>query len=300
MFKLTRSEIRQIGVSKSLMAWTDFLIYAAEVVSNYNNKPHSGLKRIIDSVSLKKRHQTPLEAWNEALKMGAPIDRVEDWDAEDLFRPYEERKVRRGEIELFGNRYFSQELSEYHGDNVLVGYDIHNADRITVRDQDGRLICYAFWNANKRAYFPQTKVEQARQHRADGRLRRLAVKQDEVLLEANPQRVIEHMENQTVIPFNSNKHTELMAELNALPVKREKEVIYFKDARQLHKEDIQMNVNAENPVQRWIRLDEHIQQDQEVNKEDRDYWEMFPMSKKFKQLKEDDAELKGYLAQHQG
>ncbi|MNT96026.1 hypothetical protein D3C71_1883480 [compost metagenome] len=91
-----------------------------------------------------------------------------------------------------------------------------------------------------------------------------------------------------------------MAELNALPVKREKEVIYFKDARQLHKEDIQMNVNAENPVQRWIRLDEHIQQDQEVNKEDRDYWEMFPMSKKFKQLKEDDAELKGYLAQHQG
>jgi putative transposase len=57
----------------------------------------------------------------------------------------------------------------------------HNADQITVRDEDGRLICYAKWNANKRAYFPQTKVEQARQRRADGRLRRLAVKQDEVL-----------------------------------------------------------------------------------------------------------------------
>lgn len=52
------------------MAWTDFLIYAAEVVNNYNNKPHSGLKRIVDSVSLKKRHQTPLEAWNEAVKNG--------------------------------------------------------------------------------------------------------------------------------------------------------------------------------------------------------------------------------------
>ncbi len=33
-------------------------------------------------MTLKKRHLSPLEAWNEALEMGAPIDRVEDWDAE--------------------------------------------------------------------------------------------------------------------------------------------------------------------------------------------------------------------------
>lgn len=300
MFKLTRSEIKQIGVSKSLMAWTDFLLYAESVVNDYNNKPHKGLKRIVDPVTLKRRHQSPLEAWSEALEMGAPIDRVEDWDAEDLFRPYEERFVRRGEIELFGNRYFSQELAEYHGDSVLVGYDIHNADQITVRDDEGRLICYAHWNANKRAYFPQTKVEQARQRRADGRLRRLAVKQDEVLLELNPQRVIEHIENQTVIPFNSTKQAELMAELNALPVKQEKEVIYFKDARPLHSEVMKTTHSTENSVQRWIRLDEEIQQGQEVNQEDRDYWEMFPMSKKFKQLKEDDTELNSYLAQRLG
>ena len=155
MFKLTRSEIKQIGVSKGLIAWTDFLNFAAQVVSDYNNKPHSSLKRITDPVTLKKRYLSPLEAWNEALEMGAPIDRVEDWDAEDLFRPYEERKVRRGEIELFGNRYFSQDLSEYHGDTVLVGYDIHNADQITVRDEDGRLICYAKWNANKQTFEPR-------------------------------------------------------------------------------------------------------------------------------------------------
>ena len=300
MFKLTRSEIRQIGVSKSLMAWTDFLVYAESVVNDYNNKPHKGLKRIVDPVTFKRRHQSPLEAWNEALEMGAPIDRVEDWDAEDLFRPYEERKVRRGEIELFGNRYFSQELAEFHGDSVLVGYDIHNADQITVRDDEGRLICYAHWNANKRAYFPQTKVEQARQRRADGRLRRLAVKQDEVLLEANPQRVIEHMENQTVIPFSNTKQAELMAELNALPVKQQKEVIYFKDTRPPHSEVMKTTHSTENSVQRWIRLDEEIQQGQEVNQEDRDYWEMFPMSKKFKQLKEDDTELNNYLAQRLG
>ena len=162
------------------------------------------------------------------------------------------------------------------------------------------MICYAKWNANKRAYFPQTKVEQARQRRADGRLRRLAIKQDEVLLEANPQRVIEHMENQTVIPFNNTKQAELMAELNALPVKQQKEMIYFKDVRPTQSEVMKTTHSTENSVQRWIRLDEDIQQGQEVNQEDRDYWEMFPMSKKFKQLKEDDTELNNYLAQRLG
>lgn len=299
MFKLTRSEIKQIGVSKGLMSWTDFLDYAAKVVNDYNNKPHSSLKRITDPVTFKKRHQSPLEAWNEALEMGAPIDRVEDWDAEDLFRPYEERKVRRGEIELFGNRYFSQELSEFHGDTVLVGYDIHNADQITVRDEDGRLICYAKWNANKRAYFPQTKVEQARQRRADGRLRRLAVKQDEVRLEANPQLVIEHMENQNVIPFNGNKHQQLMDELNALPIRQEKEVIYFKEPVVTSPITEQANQTL-TPVQRWMELDRHIQKGGQLTQENQDFWEMFQLSKKFRQLEEDDAELNTYLAQRQG
>ena len=299
MFKLTRSEIRQIGVSKSLISWTDFLAFADEVVRDYNNKPHSSLKRITDPVSFKKRHLSPIEAWNAALNMGAPIDRVEDWDAEDLFRPYEERKVRRGEIELFGNRYFSQELAEFHGDSVLVGYDIHNADQITVRDEDGRLICYAKWNANKRAYFPQTKVEQARQRRADGRLRRLAVKQDEVRLEANPQLVIEHMENQNVIPFNGNKHQQLMDELNALPVRQEKEVIYFKEPV-VTSPITEQATQTLTPVQRWMDLDRHIQKGEQLTQENQDFWEMFQLSKKFRQLEEDDAELNTYLAQRQG
>lgn len=300
MFKLTRSEIKQIGVSKGLMSWADFLNYAAEVVNNYNNKPHSSLKRITDPVTLKKRHLSPLEAWNEALEMGAPIDCVEDWDAEDLFRPYEERKVRRGEIELFGNRYFSQELAEYHGDTVCVGYDIHNADRITVRDEDGRLICYAFWNANKRSYFPMTKVEQARQRRADGRLRRLAVKQDEVLQEVNPQRVIEHIENKNVIPFNGNKHQQLMAELNALPAHQEKEVVYFKQASVPTANGVEHTTENLTPAQRWIDLDKQVKGGEQLTDKDQDFWEMFQLSKKFKQLEEDDAELNTYLAQRQG
>ena len=301
VFKLTRNEIKRFGASKALMSWVDFIAYAAQVVEQYNNRPHSGLKRITDPATLKKRYQTPLEAWNEALEQGAPIDRVEDWDAEDLFRPYEERKVRRGEIEIFGNRYFSKDLEQHHGLNVLVGYDIHDANKVVVRDEDGRLICYAVWNANKRNYFPVSKVEQARQNRADGRLRRLAVKQSEVLDELNPKAMIEHIENQTVIPFDQMKRQKLMAELEALPIQpKHEERIYFKD--------VNLSIDAEptpqktveiSPMERWIAIDQRVLNEEELSEEDENFWNLFQMSKKFRQLSLDDETLKTYLERRQ-
>ncbi|MGE8683909.1 MAG: Mu transposase C-terminal domain-containing protein, partial [Acinetobacter sp.] len=261
----------------------------------YNNKPHSSLKRITDPVTFKKRHQSPLEAWNEALEMGAPIDRVEDWDAEDLFRPYEERKVRRGEIELFGNRYFSQDLSEYHGDTVQVGYDIHNADQITVRDEDGRLICYAKWNANKRAYFPQTKVEQARQRRADGRLRRLALKQDEVLQEVNPQKVIEHIEDQSTVIFTPR--AERLVHQMAEPILVEQPMRRPTLVQEATAEPVELT--AKEKMQRWIALDSNVMAGIEVNDDERSFWTSFQLSRVFKSFKENDVELIEYLAQRQ-
>lgn len=300
VFKLTRKEISEFGKSKLLMSWTDFIAYATQIVEQYNNKPHSSLKRIVDAVTLKKRHQTPLEAWNEALDQGAPIDRVENWDAEDLFRPYEERKVRRGEIELFGNRYFNRDLEQYHGIDVLVGYDIHDAEKVVVRDVDGRLICNAIWNANKRNYFPVSKVEQARQNRADGRLRRLAVKQNEVLDELSPKAMLEHIENQNVIPFDQVKRQRLMNELEALPIQQKPEdLVFFKDVQLPNEIYPNADQVIKTPVQRWMSIDEQILNKEVITEEDQDFWNLFQMSKKFKQLSLDDETLKTYLERRQ-
>lgn len=115
--KLTRKEIALVG-QKTLPSWNDFLLYVELKVEQYNNKPHKGLKRITDPVTFKKRYQSPNEAWAEALEAGTPIDKCDDWDAQDLFRPYQERKVLRCEISLFNNIYFSRALEEYHGDTV--------------------------------------------------------------------------------------------------------------------------------------------------------------------------------------
>jgi len=295
VFKLTRNEIKRYGSSKALMSWASFIDYAVQVVDQYNNKPHSGLKRITDSVTLKKRYQTPLEAWNEALELGAPIDRVEDWDSEDLFRPYEERKVRRGEIELFGNRYFSADLEQFHGENVLVGYDIHDANRIVVRAIDGRLICYADWNANKRSYFPVSKLEQARQSRADGRMRRIAVRQAEVMEEMSPKAVLEHVESQTIIPFSSTKQKQLIDELEALPVQlKQQEVVYFKNTS-LPEALQQQEPLIKSRTEQWIEIDLKIMRQEEIGTDEQKFWELYQVSKKFMQLSKDDETLKSHL-----
>jgi len=39
---------------------------------------------------------------------------------------------------------------------------------------------------------------------------------------------------------------------------------------------------------------------EELSQENQNFWTMFQLSKKFKQLEEDDAELNVYLAQRQG
>lgn len=104
-------------------------------------------------------------------------------EAQHLFRPRMERRVRRCEIQLFNNRYFNRDLEEFHEDWVHVAYDIHNASTIWVYHLDGRFICTAEARANERHYFPMSYVEQAREKRADTREKRLLLKLDEVQAE---------------------------------------------------------------------------------------------------------------------
>lgn len=297
--KLTRKDIIQFSQSQALMKFADFVVFAEQVVTDYNNKPHSGLKRITDPVTLKSRYMSPLEMWTTTLDNENPIDRIDNWDMENFFRPTVERKVRRCEIELFSNRYFHRDLEQFHDEVVQVGYDIHDAEHVTVRDMEGRLICIAEWNANKRDYFPKAVIEQAREQRAAGRLRRLAAKQAEVVQELNPQQVIEHLENQTnVLQFKSRSLETVRAEMEALPIQKQHDNIFFNDQSitNLHSVPKQQLSGLE----RWIALDQQIFDGGEVNTEDRDFWESYQLSKKFKQLCLEDEALKDHLKRLHG
>jgi putative transposase len=186
VFKITRRDVKATGASRHLMPFNLFVQWAERRVDWYNNRPHRALPRVVDADGT-RRHMTPLEAWKRGAEVGADLHRLEGAEADDMFRPYEYRTARRGEIALYGNLYFHADLAHYDPKVKLrVGYDIHDASRVWVRDPNGRLICIAQLDGNKRDYFPVSMVERAAENRAKSREARLQTKLQEVRDELNP------------------------------------------------------------------------------------------------------------------
>lgn len=200
-FKITRADINAVGTSRLLMSFTEFVKWCDAKVAAYNNHPHRALPKIDDPISGKRRHQTPNEAWAAAMAEGWEPMMLEAADAADLFRPYKIGKTHRAEVRLFGNTYFNRALEHYHGEQVRIGYDIHDGSRVWVRDMDGRLICVAEFEANKTAYFPVSQQQAANEKRAQGRIKRAEAKIEEAEAELNPPQLIEHQAAITVPVF---------------------------------------------------------------------------------------------------
>lgn len=297
VFKVTRKDIKEFGVSKALIGWPEFLQFAADVVQQYNAKPHSALPKFSDPSTLTRRHYSPFESWNLGVNHpDSEIIKIGEKEAEDLFRPSALRQVRRGEIDLFGNKYFSRDLEQYHSDMVTVAYDIHDPSQIWVRDEQGRLICKAVWNGNKSAYFAKSVIEQAKEKRAQGRLRRLAVKQAEALEELSPRQVIEHQQAQTIPIFGQKNHAESLAELNSL--EPQAEIVHFPMRKALAIEEAEVvPLNDDQAaIARWSKLDDEFINFGEIkNKEDFNFWRLFQLSKRFGTLKESSEELRSRL-----
>ena len=89
-------------------------------------------------------------------------------------------------MKLFNNLYFAAALADHHGDNVAVGYDLHDPATVVVRMLDGRMICQAEWHGNSRDYVPVSFLERQKERRLQGRLKRLDTHRTEALEEAGP------------------------------------------------------------------------------------------------------------------
>jgi len=200
-FRITRKDINAVGTSRLLMQFSEFLKWCDVQVETYNSRPHRALPKIADPVTGKMRHQSPKEAWESAIEEGWEPVMLKTGEAADLFRPYKIGKTHRAEVRLFGNIYFNKALEHYHGENVRIGYDIHDGSRVWVRDLKGRLICVAEFEANKQAYFPQSQIDVASRKRAEGRIKRAEAHIEEAEAELNPPLVIEHQPAAAVPEF---------------------------------------------------------------------------------------------------
>ncbi len=190
----TRADIRKLGRSRRLPAWEEFMRAALDYVSRYNDRPHSALPRIRDEETGRIRHMSPNEAWAQAEREGFEPLLVSAVEADDLFRPMVLRQVRRVLVSFASQDYFAPELEELHGRKVFVGYDLQDASRVWVREAarvdgelaPGGLICVARWDGHKRAYFPESVIEQAEKRRVQAAIARKQRKIDALEEQLHP------------------------------------------------------------------------------------------------------------------
>lgn len=195
LFKLSRKEVRLHGkiLNSPIPTWDEFKGYIERVVDEYNDRPHRSLPKFTDREG-KRRHMSPNEFW--ALKVaefGEP-PRVSPEEEGYLFRPQVMRTVRRGEVSLFSNTYYSAELMELNGETVRVGYDVQDALWVWIYDDVGRLICKAEWHGNSTDYMPVSVLERAEDKRNDERLKRNELQQQNILKERRVP-TIEHQDS---------------------------------------------------------------------------------------------------------
>ena len=180
-YKITRQDLKKVGESRLLPTWLEFLAACERAVAEYNARPHTSLPVIRDPATGQQRHQSPDEAWADLVQQN-PDCRVTVGADElaDLFRPYRTGKVTRGCVRIFNNVYYAADLAAYHGETVFIGYDLHDASQVWIRDRNQRLIAVAALNGNRTDYVGQTAIEHAHAQRAKARAARLERHLEEV------------------------------------------------------------------------------------------------------------------------
>ncbi len=168
-----RRDVRETGTSSILLSWEDFYTFLKETVEDCNNRPHRSLPKVRDEETGKLRHQTPNEAWDESVSKGAELYPLSDEEAALLFRPYVIKTASRGLVSVFSQSYFNRILERYEGQDVQVGYDIHDPSRVYINDIEGRFVCEAIFNGNRDGYMPKAVVDIAREKRVAGQVKRL-------------------------------------------------------------------------------------------------------------------------------
>jgi putative transposase len=254
-FKHSRSGDKN-GVVRLPIGWRDFMRLCEDAVESYNHRPHGSLPKVSG------RHLSPAEY--RAMKMqtlsGYEHHELNAEESTSLFRPRETRKVLRGEVNLFGNRYFSNALADYHDQDMQIGYDVHDAQWVWIYDENGEFVCKAEFRGNDKKYFPTPVIEQARDRRAKGRIQRAEKIIDEIVAERKGAEALE------VLPVQ-----EIPGMRAAARIVEEKKAV----------EVVAAIPTTDQPRERyefWRDLDERAKAGEEIPEAYRPFYHAFPKS----------------------
>jgi putative transposase len=183
-FKMTRKDLKEFGTSKRIPSWEEFRENCNSAIEEYNNTVHSSLPD----------RMTPCEYWDWHVENGFEAVTLTQAETDDLFRTWLQRRVQRCMVTINKNTYFNIDLTEFNGEDVVVGCDPHDAKHVWVRRINetekgiapGELICVAVFAGNEERYIPQSLQDKAMEKRTAARTKRLEEKLDDVRAESRP------------------------------------------------------------------------------------------------------------------
>jgi len=174
--KLSRKQLA-LGIAPTVVP--EFAVFFAELqraLDEYNHRPHRGLPKFRDLLTLRKRNQSPMEAWKSAEAEGWEPLLADGNIVESLTRPQVERIVHRCQVQWNSGTYFLRDLDGFHGEEVRVAYDFRDSSRVWVHTLNGDLIGEALLDGNASPAMPKTMLEKASEKRERGQLSRLVKK----------------------------------------------------------------------------------------------------------------------------
>lgn len=194
MHKLSRKAIATGGevVKMPLISWEQFIEFCTLQVAEYNDSPHRTLEKVTDPSTGRRRHASPNECWQQHVKRGFSANVVTDDEARPLFRPQVLRVINRAEVSVFNNRYYAPQLTELHGEQVRVAFDIHDVETVWLYNREGVYLGTGELDGNKVDYYPMSFIEQSRDKRLKGREKRLEARLEEAYAERHGTTAISH------------------------------------------------------------------------------------------------------------
>ncbi|WP_307599397.1 Mu transposase C-terminal domain-containing protein [Variovorax boronicumulans] len=130
-------------------------------LEHYHNQPKDVLKG-----------RTPAQVWAELRPVPVELDMA------SIARPREECTVGHQTVRLHNRWYFAEALALYDTHKVDVEYDLHNDARVWVFDKKGRFIAQATLERTI-GVLPTSRLEEGRDRRLKGQIKRLERKVDE-------------------------------------------------------------------------------------------------------------------------
>lgn len=143
---------------RQLLSFEQYKASVGDYIQRYNNRVQKNLG-----------NQSPAQLW--ATLRPVPVE----LKSAAVIRPMTRRTVQRCMVRLDNRHYEHPMLIDYHGHDLNVEYCVINDAQVWIYDAKQRLICIAPLKT-KQAWVPESRLEQARQKREHGRVKRLEKK----------------------------------------------------------------------------------------------------------------------------